>query len=131
MFDRREASDCSARVVFPDFGVSKALPAFATTAAELTPQHPGEFGFACGMNMLQGRLLVEDGDGPVPAPETGDAVCFGWPRSDCHMGMLLMWPIMVARRAMPSRPSSSTIVAMTIARVQAGLLIVARDWLLG
>jgi P-type Cu+ transporter len=70
VFDRREASECSARVVFPDFGVGKALPAFSTTAVELTPDQTGEFGFACGMNMLHGTLVVQEGDGDIaPGPE--------------------------------------------------------------
>lgn len=42
-FDRREGSDCTSRVIFPDFNVSKSLPAFATTTLELVPkQHPPE-----------------------------------------------------------------------------------------
>jgi Cu+-exporting ATPase len=72
VFDRREASECSSRVVFPDFAVSKALPAFGTTVVELTPVQAGEFGFACGMNMLHGRLVIEDGIGSARSgpPET-------------------------------------------------------------
>jgi P-type Cu+ transporter len=67
VFDRREASECSARVVFPDFAVSKGLPAFGTTVVEFTPEQTGEFGFACGMNMLHGTLVVEDGNGSGPS----------------------------------------------------------------
>ncbi|MBT2225691.1 cupredoxin domain-containing protein [Nonomuraea sp. NEAU-A123] len=51
VFDRRESGDCTSRVVFADFGVSRALPAFAKTAVELLPAEAGEYGFACGMNM--------------------------------------------------------------------------------
>ena len=63
VFDRQENSDCSSRVVFPDFGVSKSLAAFGRTTVEFTPTRAGEYGFACGMNMLHGTLLVEAGDG--------------------------------------------------------------------
>lgn len=63
IFDRKEAGDCSSRVVFPDFHVSKTLPAFARTTLEFTPDKAGEFGFACGMNMLHGTLIVEEGVG--------------------------------------------------------------------
>ncbi len=63
VFDRQENSDCSSRVVFPDFGVSKSLAAFGRTTVELMPTSAGEFGFACGMNMLHGTLLVETGEG--------------------------------------------------------------------
>ena len=59
LFDRQESGECTSRVVFPDFAVNKALPAYATTAVEFNPSKPGEFGFACGMNMVHGRLVVE------------------------------------------------------------------------
>jgi len=63
VFDRQEASDCSDRVV-PDFQASKSLAPFATTTLEFTPTKSGSFGFACGMNMLHGTLIVEqDGVG--------------------------------------------------------------------
>jgi Cu+-exporting ATPase len=68
VFDRRESGDCTSRVVFPDFAVSKSLPAFGKATVEFTPEAAGEFGFACGMNMVHGRLLVEPaGDGQVAA----------------------------------------------------------------
>ncbi len=59
LFDRQESSDCTARVAFPDFGISKALPAFRKTVVEFVPDKAGEFGFACGMNMVHGTLVVE------------------------------------------------------------------------
>ena len=58
VFDRQETGDCTSRVVFSDFGINRALPAFATTTVELTPDQAGEFGFACGMNMVHGTLVV-------------------------------------------------------------------------
>ena len=69
IFDRQEASDCSSRVVFPDFQVSKSLPAFGTTTLEFTPDKSGEFGFACGMNMLHGTLIVAKDGAWEAAPE--------------------------------------------------------------
>ena len=63
IFDRQENIDCSSRVVFPDFGVSTSLAAFGRTTVELLPARTGEFGFACGMNMLHGTLVVDAGDG--------------------------------------------------------------------
>ena len=66
-FDRQESGDCTSRVVFADFGVSAALPAFETTTVRLTPARAGSFGFACGMNMVHGTLLVE------PATDATDA----------------------------------------------------------
>jgi plastocyanin domain-containing protein len=58
-FYRDETSSCSEQVVFGDFGISKELPAFKTTPVEFTPDKAGEFTFACGMNMLRGKLIVE------------------------------------------------------------------------
>ena len=63
-FYRDETADCSERIVFEDFGIDTALPAFQTTAVEFTPQDAGEYRFRCGMNMLKGLLVVE--------PETSD-----------------------------------------------------------
>jgi P-type Cu+ transporter len=60
VFDRQETGDCTSRVVFSDFGINKSLPAYATTAVELLPEQVGEFGFACGMNMVHGTLVVVD-----------------------------------------------------------------------
>jgi plastocyanin domain-containing protein len=58
-FYRDETADCSERVVFEEFGIDAALPAFQTTPIEFTPEHAGEFRFRCGMNMLKGLLVVE------------------------------------------------------------------------
>jgi plastocyanin domain-containing protein len=58
-FYRDETSSCSEQVVFGDFGIAKDLPAFKTTSIEFTPDKSGEFTFACGMNMLRGKLIVQ------------------------------------------------------------------------
>src|SRR5215467_4211512 len=58
-FDRQESGDCTSRVVFADFQVSAGLPAYQRTAVRLEPVDAGEFGFACGMNMVHGTLIVE------------------------------------------------------------------------
>src|SRR6516225_1648908 len=58
-FDRQESGDCTSRVVFPDLQVSAALPAYQRTTVRLDPAQAGEFGFACGMNMIHGTLIVE------------------------------------------------------------------------
>ncbi|HKG13410.1 MAG TPA: cupredoxin domain-containing protein [Pyrinomonadaceae bacterium] len=58
-FYRDEASSCSEEVVFPDFGVSRRLPAFETTTVRLKPEREGEFTYTCGMSMMRGKLVVE------------------------------------------------------------------------
>ena len=67
VFDRQESGDCSSRVVLPDFRINEALPAYASTTVDFTPQQTGEFGFACGMNMLHGTVRVVAGDAAEPA----------------------------------------------------------------
>lgn len=61
IFDRKEDGECSSHVVFSDFGVDLALPPFRTTTLTIHPDRPGEYGFACGMNMLHGTLRVLPG----------------------------------------------------------------------
>jgi Cu+-exporting ATPase len=74
VFDRQEGGDCTSRVVFPDFHLAAALPAFATTAVEFTPDRPGRFGFACGMNMVHGTLLIEPSDADDTEGAEGAAI---------------------------------------------------------
>lgn len=62
-FYRDESASCSETVLFGDFGIARTLPAFETTPVEFTPEKAGEFTFTCGMNMLRGKLIVEDGKG--------------------------------------------------------------------
>lgn len=62
-FDRQENSDCTARVLFPDFRKSASLAAFGTTTLDLDVPEPGEYSWACGMNMLHGTLIAEAPDG--------------------------------------------------------------------
>ena len=57
-FHREDESPCSDRVVFPDFGVTAALPRHEDVTVELLPEDAGEYGFECGMGMLRGRLIV-------------------------------------------------------------------------
>src|SRR5215831_4253759 len=64
VFDRQEAGDCTSRVVFPDLTVSAALPAYQRTMVRLVPASAGTFGFACGMNMVHGTLVVEPAGEP-------------------------------------------------------------------
>lgn len=75
VFDRQDNSGCTERVVFPDFGVGRSLAPFAKTTVELVPRDVGEFAWACGMNMLHGRLVVEadGGSGTATGAETTGA----------------------------------------------------------
>jgi len=79
LFDRQESGDCSSRVVFPDFKVNQTLPAFETTTVEFLPETPGEYGFACGMSMLHGRLRVVGEAASLQGGGTGSAVALTAP----------------------------------------------------
>ena len=72
IFDRQESGDCTSRVVFPDLAMSAPLPAYEQTTVRLEPPRAGSFGFACGMNMIHGTLIVDpDGTPPTsPSPLT-------------------------------------------------------------
>jgi Cu+-exporting ATPase len=71
IFDRQESGDCTSRVVFGDLRVSAALPAYQRTTVRLDPAEAGTFGFACGMNMIHGTLIVDPA--PVEVPVDGAA----------------------------------------------------------
>jgi Cu+-exporting ATPase len=77
IFDRQESGECTSRVVFPDFALNQSLPPYARTTVELLPDRAGEFGFACGMNMVHGKLIVEpqaNGHGAsMPAARENDS----------------------------------------------------------
>ena len=81
VFDRQESGDCTSRVLFPDLGVSASLPAFQQTTVRLLPARDGTFGFACGMNMVHGLLIVEPNATPAataqPAPEGAEEPAAG------------------------------------------------------
>ncbi|MFF3958093.1 heavy metal translocating P-type ATPase [Streptomyces sp. NPDC001890] len=72
VFDRQESGECTSRVVFPDLRVSAGLPAHARTTVRLPPPDVGSLGFACGMNMIHGTLIVEPADGPGATEATPD-----------------------------------------------------------
>lgn len=57
-FTRREASTCGEEVVFPAFGQRAHLPEDETVSVEITPAEPGEYEFACGMNMYKGKVIA-------------------------------------------------------------------------
>lgn len=81
-FRREETSPCSEEIVFPDFGVKRFLPAFETTLVELPARPAGTYGFACGMDMLHGTLVLGEASPappppakPVPAVTHRDPIC--------------------------------------------------------
>jgi len=61
VFDRREESSCSEEVLIPEFGIRRFLPAHQRTSVDLPAARAGTYEFTCGMGMLRGRLVVEEG----------------------------------------------------------------------
>ena len=60
-FYRDETAECSERVVFESLNIDEALPAFETKTIEFIPPTPGDYPFRCGMSMLRGRVVAEQG----------------------------------------------------------------------
>ena len=63
VFAREESAGCSEELVMPAFGIRRFLPPHERTTIEFTPQEAGRFEFTCGMGMLRGAILVEEGSG--------------------------------------------------------------------
>jgi len=59
IFDRREDTTCSKKVLIPDFNIAEELPDFGKKEIKFTPQKNGEFLFTCEMGMYQGKIIVE------------------------------------------------------------------------
>jgi hypothetical protein len=58
-FYRSDAENCGGEVVFSKLNITKKLPVGETVLVEFTPQDSGEISFACGMNMMKGKVLVQ------------------------------------------------------------------------
>jgi Cu(I)/Ag(I) efflux system membrane fusion protein len=59
-FVRDEDAACSAEVLFPTLGIRRSLAPFAATDILLPPQSAGRVPFTCGMEMLEGTIVVEE-----------------------------------------------------------------------
>lgn len=57
-FVRKTDEGCAKEVVIKEYNINRALPLNEPVTVEFTPRK-GEFTFACGMNMLKGKLIVE------------------------------------------------------------------------
>jgi plastocyanin domain-containing protein len=58
-FQRTAEAACAEEVVFADVGIRRPLPPNQTTTVELPAQGQRTLTFACGVGMLQGKLLVQ------------------------------------------------------------------------
>ncbi|MBA3271592.1 MAG: cupredoxin domain-containing protein [Acidobacteria bacterium] len=58
-FTRISDKTCATDVVFPAYGINRALPLNQNVVIEFTPQKSGDATFACGMGMLKGTIIVQ------------------------------------------------------------------------
>ncbi len=58
VFTRKTDKTCATEVVVPSLKLKKALPLNEPVTIALTPEKD-EVSFACGMNMLRGKLVVK------------------------------------------------------------------------
>ncbi|QER66468.1 cupredoxin domain-containing protein [Paucilactobacillus nenjiangensis] len=58
-FNRKDASSCLEKVVFPNFGINDFLPQNQDHTVEIDTSKAGEYEFACVMNMFHGKVVVK------------------------------------------------------------------------
>ncbi len=59
-FYRADSNNCGGEVIFAKQKIKKKLPVGETVLVEFTPNEAGEIAFACGMDMLRGKLIVTE-----------------------------------------------------------------------
>ena len=57
-FVRKSKTTCGTEIVIPEYNIKRELPLDEPVVVELTPTKTGEFTFACGMDMLKGKIVV-------------------------------------------------------------------------
>ena len=56
---RKTERTCATEIVMKDFGVNQPLPLEKPVTVVVTPKSPGQYRYACGMNMIAGTLKVQ------------------------------------------------------------------------
>lgn len=56
---RKTERTCATEIVMKDFGVNQPLPLEKPVTVVVTPKGPGQYRYACGMNMIAGTLKVQ------------------------------------------------------------------------
>jgi plastocyanin domain-containing protein len=56
---RKTERTCATEIVMKDFGVNQPLPLEKPVRLVVTPKGPGQYRYACGMNMIAGTLNVQ------------------------------------------------------------------------
>src|SRR5215813_9878835 len=58
-FVRKVEATCGAEIVLAEYNIKRELPLNQPVVVEFTPSKTGEFKFACGMDMLRGKIFVK------------------------------------------------------------------------
>ncbi len=58
-FLRKDGTDCMGEVILSDFRIRKSLPVNRKVTIEVRPKSPGEYVYACGMNMYHGKIIAK------------------------------------------------------------------------
>ena len=58
-FVRETDETCGKEVVIKEYDIKRALPLNEPVVVEFTPRKTGEFTFACGMDMIRGKIIVQ------------------------------------------------------------------------
>lgn len=59
VFERKDPSSCFNEVMFPDFGVHEKLPVGKPYPIDIDTSKPGEYQYACGMDMFHGKIVIK------------------------------------------------------------------------
>ena len=59
IFNRKDPSGCFNELMFPDFGIHETLPVNKRHSVQIDTSKPGEYTYACGMNMFHGKVIVK------------------------------------------------------------------------
>lgn len=59
-FVRKTDQTCGKEIVIKEYDIKRALPLDEPVVVEFTPRKSGEFAFTCGMNMLRGKIIVQE-----------------------------------------------------------------------
>ena len=57
-FIRKTDRTCGQQIVIPAYGIHRELPLNRPVTVSFTPRRTGTFNFACGMDMLRGKIIV-------------------------------------------------------------------------
>jgi len=58
-FYRADEINCGSEVIFKDLNIRKNLPVGEVVTIDIPTDKTGEFSFACGMDMLKGKIIVQ------------------------------------------------------------------------